>query len=105
MSKEDLSDNHVTLALTKADSVDETTDNSERDVENDEDVQEGQTWGNKAQYVLATLGFSVGFGNVWRFPYLCQKNGGGKPVILNHRIKIDIYKSIIIYLSITLGNY
>lgn len=36
------------------------------------------TWGSKAQYILAQVGFSVGLGNVWRFPYLCHQNGGGK---------------------------
>ncbi|XP_043574873.1 sodium-dependent neutral amino acid transporter SLC6A17-like [Chiloscyllium plagiosum] len=34
-------------------------------------------WNNKLQYILAQIGYSVGLGNVWRFPYLCQKNGGG----------------------------
>uniref|UniRef100_A0A3B3DVV2 Transporter n=1 Tax=Oryzias melastigma TaxID=30732 RepID=A0A3B3DVV2_ORYME len=34
-------------------------------------------WNNKLEYILAQVGFSVGLGNVWRFPYLCQKNGGG----------------------------
>jgi len=32
---------------------------------------------SKLQYVLAQVGFSVGLGNVWRFPYLCHQNGGG----------------------------
>lgn len=35
-------------------------------------------WNSRIQYILAQIGFSVGLGNVWRFPYLCQKNGGGK---------------------------
>uniref|UniRef100_A0A667ZQU1 Transporter n=1 Tax=Myripristis murdjan TaxID=586833 RepID=A0A667ZQU1_9TELE len=40
-------------------------------------VEERGQWASKAEYVLAVAGNVVGLGNVWRFPYLCYKNGGG----------------------------
>lgn len=41
-------------------------------------VQVGrERWSRKIEFVFACIGFAVGYGNFWRFPFKCFKNGGG----------------------------
>lgn len=34
-------------------------------------------WENKLEYWLSCIGYAVGYGSIWRFPFLVFSNGGG----------------------------
>uniref|UniRef100_A0A182S8T0 Transporter n=1 Tax=Anopheles maculatus TaxID=74869 RepID=A0A182S8T0_9DIPT len=63
-----------------------------------------QHWANKMQFVLACIGYSVGLGNVWRFPYLCYKSGGGV-FLVPYFIILLICGIPMLFMELAVGQY
>ena len=40
-------------------------------------AQAREQWHSRASFIMAAVGSAVGLGNVWRFPYVAYKSGGG----------------------------
>ena len=41
-----------------------------------------QQWSSRSAFLLASVGFAVGLGNIWRFPYVAGENGGSAFVLV-----------------------
>lgn len=61
-------------------------------------------WANKVQFVLACISYSVGLGNVWRFPYLCYKSGGGV-FLIPYFLILVVCGVPLLYMELSIGQF
>uniref|UniRef100_A0A182R036 Transporter n=1 Tax=Anopheles farauti TaxID=69004 RepID=A0A182R036_9DIPT len=63
-----------------------------------------ETWSQKAEFLLAVIGFAVDLGNVWRFPYICYQNGGGA-FLIPYCIMLLFGGLPLFYMELALGQF
>ncbi len=65
-------------------------------------AQDRSTWSSKTAFILAAAASAVGLGNLWRFPYLAAKYGGGI-FIFTYLVLVFTFGVSLLLLEITLG--
>ncbi|XP_043281772.1 sodium- and chloride-dependent GABA transporter 1-like [Venturia canescens] len=74
------------------------------EIGNREEDDERGGWDNKLDFLFSCISVSVGLGNVWRFPYLCYKNGGGA-FLVTYGIAMIFCGIPIFFQEVAIGQY
>ncbi|XP_037124719.1 sodium- and chloride-dependent GABA transporter ine [Syngnathus acus] len=62
------------------------------------------TWSRQIEFTLAGVGSAVGLGNIWRFPYLCFRSGGGA-FLVPYLLMLFVLGIPLLHMELTVGQY
>ncbi len=79
-------------------------ENNKKNPVTDKKEEGREEWSSGLDFFLSALGYAVGVGNVWRFPYLAYKNGGGV-FLIPYFFFMFIIGIPIVYLEFTVGQF
>ncbi|XP_015590860.1 sodium-dependent nutrient amino acid transporter 1 isoform X2 [Cephus cinctus] len=72
--------------------------------DDDPDATDRAQWGNGIEFLMSCVAFSVGLGNVWRFPYTAYDNGGGA-FLIPYFVVLFIIGKPFYYMEMVLGQF
>jgi len=77
---------------------------SQKEAAREQNAQARGAWGGQIEFLMTMIGTAVGIGNVWRFPYLCYKNGGGA-FLIPYVISLGLVGIPIFYFELAFGQF
>ncbi|EYC03023.1 hypothetical protein Y032_0096g2905 [Ancylostoma ceylanicum] len=61
-------------------------------------------WATKMEFLLAVIGYAVDLGNIWRFPSVCYKHGGGA-FLIPYLVMLLVGGLPMFYMELALGQF